>query len=103
MQFRLPKSHSYWMTFPEYLIEAPGSFALMPQNRLHLILLFSINHNWWRWLLRTTELLRTDISPHVGDMENWMNLPIWGKTQLVSHWRNHPDNRKRTDPASSHF
>ena len=39
MQFKLPTSLSDGITFPHHQIQAPGSFALVPENRLHFKLL----------------------------------------------------------------
>ena len=45
MQFRLPASLSDGISLPHHQIQAPGSFALMPENRLHFILLLTFDHH----------------------------------------------------------
>ena len=89
MRFRLTTSPGDRITFPQHLIEALCSHALMPQNHLHLKLLFTIDHNRWRWSLHPFKLLRPVIPLQAGYMKDKMNLPSWGQIQPTSHWRNH--------------
>ena len=51
MRFRLPARLSDGISLPHHQIQTPGSFALMPENRLHFILLFSLDHHGRWWLL----------------------------------------------------
>ena len=80
MRFRLPTSLGDGTTFPQHLIEALGTCALMPQNRLHLKLLFTIDHNGWRWPLHPFELLRPVKSLQIRDMEDRMDPLGWGRS-----------------------
>ena len=57
MRLRLLASLSDGKTFPHHQIQAPGSFALMPKNLLHFILLLTIDHYGRRWSLLLFELL----------------------------------------------
>ena len=57
MRFRLPASLSDGISLPHHQIQAPGSFALMPENRLHFILLLTIDHYGRRRSLLPFELL----------------------------------------------
>ena len=45
MRFRLPASLSDGISLPHHQIQALGSFALMLENRLHFILLLTIDHH----------------------------------------------------------
>ena len=100
MRFRLPTSLSDGITFPQHLIETPGTGALMSQNRLHLKLLFTIDHNGWRWSLHPFKLLRPVVSLQTGYMKDRMNPPGWGQIQPISHWRNHLGNREGSNPPT---
>ena len=44
MRFKLPAGLNDGISFPHHQIQTPGSFALMPENRLHFILLLTIDH-----------------------------------------------------------
>ena len=99
MRFRLPASLSDGISLPHHQIQAPGSFALMPENRLHFILLLTIDHNGRRRSLLPFELFGPLEPFQVRYMEDRMDPPGWGKIQSVRHWRNHPGDSVRSNPA----
>ena len=90
MRFRLPSSLSDGITFPQHLIETLGAKALMSQNHLHLKLLFTIDHNGWRWSLHPFKLLQPVVPLQIGYMKDRMNPPGWGQIQPISHWEKSP-------------
>ena len=59
MQFRLPTSLNDGISLPYHQIQAPGSFALMLENRLNFILLLTIDHYGRRRSLLPFELPRS--------------------------------------------
>ena len=99
MRFRLPTRLGDWVTTPEHLVEAPSPLALMPQNRFHLVLLFSLNQYGRRWLLLSFELCRPVESFYIRHMKNRMNPPGWGQIQPIRHWRNNSTNPEWSYPA----
>ena len=46
MRFKLPDSLGDGETFPQHLIQALGTVALMPENFLDFILLMPFDHHW---------------------------------------------------------
>ena len=75
VQFRLPTSLSDGIAFPHHQVQAPGTSAFMPQNRLHLILLLTIDHNGRRWSLLPFELFQPVEPFQVRDMKDRMDPP----------------------------
>ena len=57
MRFRLPARLSDGISLPHHQVQTLGSFALMPENRLHFILLLTIDHYGRRRSLLPFELL----------------------------------------------
>ena len=101
MRFRLPARLGDWVTTPEHLVEAPSPLALMPQNRFHLVLLFSLNQYGRRWLLLSFELCRPVESFQIRHMKNRMKPQAGGRFNLYAireitrEIRNGPIQRRR--------
>ena len=85
MQFWLPARLSDGISLPHHQVQTPGSLALMLENRLHFILLFSLDHHKRWWLLLPIEILGPLKLFQVIDMEDRMDPPSWGKVQSISH------------------
>ena len=103
MRFRLPARLSDGISLPHHQVQAPGSFALMPENRLHLILLLTFDHHGRWWLVLPFELLGPLKPFEVTHMEDRMDPPGWGKVQSIGHWRNHLGDLEGSDPAPPQF
>ena len=56
MQFMLLASLNDGISFLHHQMQVAGSFALMPENRLHFILLLTIDHHGRSWSLLPVEL-----------------------------------------------
>ena len=79
MRFRLPASLSDGISLAHHQIQVPDSLALMPpENRLHFILLLTIDHYGRRRSLLPFELLRPLEPFEVRHMEDKMDPLSWG-------------------------
>ena len=100
VQFRLLTCLGDGMTFPKHLIETLDTGALMSQNRLHLELLFTIDHNGSRWSPHPFKFLQPVVPLQIGYMQDKINPLSWGQIQPISHWRNHLGNREWSNPLT---
>ena len=103
MRFRLLASLSDGISLPHHQIQAPGSFALIPENRLHFILLLTIDHFGRRRFLLSFKLRGSEEPFQVRYMEERMDPLGWGKIQSVRYWRNHPGDSVRSNVAPPQF
>ena len=85
MRFMLLARLSDGISLPHPQVQTPGSLALMPENRLHFILLFSLDHHGRWWLFLPFKLLGPLKRFQATDMEDRMDPPSWGKVQSISH------------------
>ena len=93
MGFRLPGTLNDGISLLHHQIQVLGSFALMPENRLHFILLLTIDHYGKRWSFLPFELLGLLEPFQVQHMEDRMDPLGWGQIQFArtplekSPWR----------------
>ena len=99
MRFKLPTRLSDGISLPHHQVQTPGSLALMLENRLHFILLFSLDHHGRWWLLLPFELLGLLKPFQVTDMEDRMDPSSSGKVQSISHGRDHLGDFEGSDLA----
>ena len=74
MQFRILAGFNDGITFPHHQIQMPGSFSLIPKNRIHFILLLTIGHHQRRLSLLPFEFPRPVETVQIPDIKDKMDL-----------------------------